>query len=204
MKQLLLVVVLFARTLSAGAQKDTATAERLQSIVERIEENLEDAVELAVDTAYIEKDGTMNVYTRYYYDRGSREVQKITEKTLFGTITTEITVYYFGRSPVLFSTKQWQGSQLKIDFDYYFQANSPIYLEKRQFGKGNPESNEILKWCTQLLNESESKKHLVKSVPEKQPVITGKKVAPKVSADSTKKTTTTKKPLLPFFKKKKN
>jgi hypothetical protein len=62
-----------------------------------------------------------------------------------------------------------------------------------------------LKWCNELVKESDKKKSLVKIVPDKSipKKDLGKKTTESKTTDSTKKTTT-KKPLLPFFKKKKN
>ena len=201
MKQLLLLILLSCWLMTVTAQSDSVMAAHIKIAVETIESNLDAGLELTSDTTIIDKEGTMTVHTSYYIDRGSGEIEKIMEKTLFGELTTEIVVYYNGHSPILFSTKQWQGSQLKLDFDYYFQANSPVYLVKRTFGKGNPNSDEILKWCNQLLKESDNKKFLVKTSPDK-PI--QKKGPEKKTTDSTKKATTTKKPLFPFFKKKKN
>jgi hypothetical protein len=173
--------------------------------VESIENNLEADMELTADTTIIDKDGTMTVHTSYYIDRSSGEVEKIMEKTLFGSVTTEITIYFNGRSPILFSSKQWQGADLKLDFDYYLEGDNPVYLVKREFpGKGNPNSSEILKWCNELLKESDNKKQLLVKNNLSKPVqktTSTKKPAETKTTDSTKKTTT-KKPLLPFFKKK--
>ena len=195
MKQLLLLVLMSCLLLSVSAQKDSVTARYLATMVERIESNLEEAVELSTDTTIIDNEGTMTVHTSYYFDRGSGEIQKVKERTLFGTVTTEIEVYYKARSPILFSSKQWQASQLKIDFDYYFQTGSPVYLVKRVPGKKNPNSDDILKWCNQFLNESQNKK-LVKINEDSK---LGKKIT-----EPKQKPVSTKKPLLPFFKKKKN
>ena len=195
MKKLLLLILLSCQLITVKAQKDSVSARYLITVVERIESNLEEAVELSAESTIIDKEGTMTVHTSYYFDRGSGEIEKVRERTLFGNVTTEIVVYYKARSPILFSSKQWQSSQLKIDFDYYFQTGNPVYLVKRVPGTKNPNSDEILKWCNQFLNESQNKK-LVKineaTVPEK------KITEPK------KKESSTKKPLLPFFKKKKN
>ena len=201
MKQLLLLILLSCWSITATAQSDSVTAVYIKTVVERIESNLPADLELSTDTTIIDKEGTMTVHTHYYIDRGSGEVEKIMERTLFGTVTTEIVVYYSAQSPILFSSKQWQGSQLKIDFDYYYQTGNPVYLVKREFGKGNPNSDEILKWCNQLLKESDKKKLLVKTSPDK-PI--QKKGSEKKTTDTTKKATPTKKPLFPFFKKKKH
>ena len=206
MKLLILLLVFSFQLITAIAQTDSLSADRIKSVVETIESNLEADFELTADTLILDKEGNMTVHTKYYIDRGSGEVEKIIEKTIFGQVTTEITVYYVGRSAILFTSKQWQGPDLKLDFDYYFQANSPIYLVKRTFGKGKPSSEEILKWCDQLIKESDSKKALAKAELEKQVPKTklDKKPVEKTTTDSTKKPTSTKKPFLPFFKKKKN
>ena len=195
MKQLLLLVLMSCLLLSVSAQKDSVTARYLATMVERIESNLEEAVELSTDTTIIDNEGTMTVHTSYYFDRASGEIEKVKERTLFGGVTTEIEVYYKARSPILFSSKQWQASQLKIDFDYYFQAGSPVYLVKKVPGTKNPNSDEILKWCNQFLNEAQNKK-LVKINEDSK---LGKKIT-----EPKQKPVSTKKPLLPFFKKKKN
>ena len=205
MKQLLLLIVSSCWLITTTAQKDSVTASHIKTVVERIESDLDADMELTKDTTIVDKDGNMTVHTSYYVDRGTGEVEKIMEKTLFGQLITEIVVYYWSRSPILFTTNQWQGSELKTGFDYYFQSNSPVYLVKRKLGKGSPNTDEILQWCDQLMKESEKQKLLVKNDLEKptQKTISKKKIAEKPT-DSTKKATTTKKPLFPFFKKKKN
>lgn len=204
MKHLLLLVVLLYRLIIASAQTDSITANGIQAEVDRIESDLEGDIQLNTDTTIVDKDGPMRVHTSYYFDPGSGQVEKIIEKTLFGTVTTEITIYYNGPAPMLFSSKQWQGAELKIDFDFYFRNNDPIYLLKRS-GKGKPDSEEILKWCGQFLREADNKKALAKNTSTKssQKTTSTKKPTETKSADSTKKAST-KKPLLPFFKKKKN
>jgi hypothetical protein len=204
MKQLLLLISFFCWVITTSAQKDSVTAEHLQALVESIESNLEADVELTADTTIIDKDGTMTVHTSYFIDRSSGEVEKIIEKTLFGSVTTEIVVYYHGRSAILFTSKQWQGADLKLDFDYYLEGGSPVYLVKREFsGKGNPNSDEILKWCNEFLKESDNKKALAKNTlikPSQKTIVTKKSTEVKAT-DSTKKVSS-KKPLLPFFRKK--
>ena len=195
MKQLPLLITLSFGLFTATAQTDSVTASHLKTVVEQIESDLDGDMELTSDTTIIDKDGTMTVHTSYYIDEGTGEVEKIMEKTLFGQLITEIVVYYWSRSPILFTTNQWQGSELKTGFDYYFQSNSPVYLVKRKLGKGSPNSDEILQWCDQLLKESQTQK-LVKTNEEKKPE--KKTVDPKQTAPKTKK------PLFPFFKKKKN
>lgn len=205
MKQLLLLILLFFRFITATAQTDSVSASHIKTVVDKIESDLDGDIEMNTDTTIVDKDGTMTVHTSYYFDPGSGEVEKIMEKTLFGQLITEIVVYYWSRSPILFTTNQWQESELKTGFDYYFQSNSPIYLVKRKLGKGSPNTDEILQWCDQLMKESDNKKSLVKNTPVKPVQKTGpeKKITAKTT-DSTKKATTTKKPLFPFFKKKKN
>src|SRR6185295_1881927 len=169
MKQLLLLIVLSCLFVTATAQRDSVSAYYIQTVVEQIDSNLTTYIELSTDTTITDNEGTMTVHTSYYIDRGSGQVEKIMEKTLFGSVTTEIAAYYRGSSLILFSSKQWQGPDLKIDFDYYFQSGSPVYLAKRVFGRGNPDSGEILKWGNQLLKESERKK-LAKAAAE-QPIL---------------------------------
>ena len=202
MKPLLLLILFSFRLISASAQTDSLTATMIKGEVDRIESELEGDIELKVDTTIVDKDGMMTVHTTYYFDPGSGRAEKIIEKTVFNTVTTEITIYYNGPAPMLFSSKQWQGADLKIDFDYYFHNNDPVYLLKRA-GKGKPDSEEILKWCGQLQKESENKRSLVKANPIKptQKIATTKKPTETKTTDSTKKVST-KKPLLPFFKKK--
>ena len=195
MKQLLLLIIFSLQLITATAQKDSVSAYYIQTAVEQIDSNLTTYMELSTDTTITDNEGTMTAHTRYYINRGSGQVEKIMEKTLFGKVTTEIAAYYRGSSLILFSSKQWQGPDLIVDFDYYFQAGSPVYLAKRTPGKGNPNSDKILKWGNQLWKESESKK-LAKAAAE-QPTLQ-KKVTSTKSKDST-----AKKPLLPFFKKKK-
>lgn len=184
--------------ITATAQTDSVTANYIKSMADRIETDLDGDIELSADTTIIDNDSAMTVHTSYYFNRAG-EIEKIMEKSLFGTVTTEIAVYYNARSPILFSTKQWQGSDLKIDFDYYFQTNNPVYLVKREFGRGKPNSDEILKWCSQLLKESDGKK-LAKM---NEVIPTQKKTISTKTKDSTTTTKPTKRSFFPFFKKKK-
>jgi hypothetical protein len=195
MKLLLSLIALSCQFITVLAQKDSVSARYIKAQVENIESELDADFELTSDTTILDKDGTMTVHTSYYIDKGTGIVEKIIEKTLFGAVTTEITVYYAGRSTLLFSSKQWQGADLTIDFDYYFQSGSPVFLAKRTLGKGNPNSDEILKWCEQLLKESDNKK-LAK--------INAEKTAPKKTVATTQTAPKTKKPLFSIFKKKKN
>ena len=94
MKRLPLLIALCFALLTVTAQKDSVSARYLITVVERIESNLEEAVELSADSTIIDKEGTMTVHTSYYFDRGSGEIEKVKERTLFGNVTTEIVVYY--------------------------------------------------------------------------------------------------------------
>src|SRR5689334_20101210 len=123
MKQLLILIVLFFRLTTIVAQTDSITASMIKAQVDRIDGDLDGDVQLNTDTTIIDKDGSMTVHTSYYFDPGSGQVEKIIEKTLFGAVTTEITIYYNGPAPMLFSSKQWQNADLKIDFDFYFRNN---------------------------------------------------------------------------------
>ena len=196
MKQILFFLFLFYMLQTAKAQTDSTLAVYIKSQVEKIEERLDADILLTADTTITDDQGTMTVATKYYIFPGTNEVEKIMEKSLFGTTTTEIMVYYRGGAPIMFATKQYQGSQLKVDFDYYFQTDNPVYVVKREFGRGNPDSDEILKWCYQLLRDSKNKNLVKADNEETRPQ--------KPTTDPKKKTATTKKPLLPFFKKKKN
>src|ERR1051325_11801850 len=88
MKQLLLLIIFSFRLISTTAQTDSITAESIKTRVDEIESNLEAYVELKTDTLIVDKDGTMIVHTTYYFDPGSGQVEKIIEKTLFGSVTT--------------------------------------------------------------------------------------------------------------------
>ena len=192
MKQLLLLILSSYLGIAVTAQSDSISAEYVKTIVDRIESNLAACTEMGIDTTIVDDKGNMTVHTSFFIDR-SGQVVKIMERSLFGLVSTEIVVYYNARSAILFSTKQWQGSQLQTDFDFYFRVNNPVYLVKRA-GKGSPDGVEILKWCSQLLRESENKS-LVKM--NEGTLMDEKETRTK------QKETTTKKSLFPFFKKKK-
>ena len=55
MKQLLLLIALSCGLITVKAQKDSVTARYLATMVERIESNLEEAVELSTDTTIVAK-----------------------------------------------------------------------------------------------------------------------------------------------------
>ena len=195
MKLLLLFISLCCLSGNITAQTDSVTAYYLRSLVDRIENRLDADVEMSADTVITDEKGSITVHTGYYIDPGSGQVEKIFEKTLFGEVSTEITVYYRGGSPILFQTKQWQGSKLAVDFDYYYQTDNPVYFVKREFSKGNPDPDQVLKWCYQLVKESRNNK-LLKN--DDEPELQERNHEPN------KKATTSKKSIFPFFKKKKH
>lgn len=180
----------------ASAQTDSATAFYLKSVVDRIESRLDVALVMSYDTTIADEKGSIIVHTDYYIERNSGEIEKIFEKTLFGGVSTEITVYYRTASPILFQTKQWQGSTMTVDFDYYFQTDNPVYCVKREFTKGNPDGDEILKWCHQLWKESQTNKLLKNDQEDTEPL--------QKPADWNKKNVTPKKSIFSIFKKKKH
>ena len=76
MKKLLLLILLSCQLIAVTAQKDSVSARYLITVVERIESNLEEAVELSADTTIIDKEGTMTVHTSYYFDRCTIHLKK--------------------------------------------------------------------------------------------------------------------------------
>jgi len=167
--------------LCATAQRDSLSAYYLQLAVDRIEDRLPMHMVVSKDTTITDESGSITVYTKFFVDRSSNEIEKVIEKTIYQGLTTEIIVYYRASSPILFTSKQWQGSLLKVDFDYYYQNNNPVYLVKRQFEKGNPDGDEILRWCYQLLKEFKTAK------PEEQDEMNAGKTEPTKTSNKKKK-----------------
>ena len=108
---------------TASAQTDSLSARYLKFAVERIEGRLPAHMVVKSDTVIADEKGNINVHVNFYLDRGSGEIEKIIEETNYQGVKTEIVVYYRAGSPILFCTKQWEGSALKIDFEYVADFN---------------------------------------------------------------------------------
>jgi hypothetical protein len=141
--------ILFAQNIRA--QNDSITANYIQANVDRIEERLNYDMMVSIDTVISDPDGDITVHTDFYIDRPSGQIEKIIEKSHSGAVETEIIVYYRSHTPILFTSHQSQGGSVKLDFDIYYQNNNMVYVEKRKYGRGNPDDDEMLKWCYELL-----------------------------------------------------
>ena len=82
-------------------------------------------------------------------------LDKIVEKSLYKKYSTELTVYFQGNQPVLFCNRQWEGSNVKIDFDVYYMNGNTVNFVKKTAFKGVPDGDEYLKWCYQLRKQYE-------------------------------------------------
>jgi hypothetical protein len=156
--RILLFILFFLSAVICRGQ-DSATAVYINEIVQKIEARIAtDIVETKDTIIYDEGDSLkkgayLTVRTLFYTDPKTMLLDKIVEKSVYKKIATELTVYFFGNQPVLFSSRQKEGTVLKADFDIYYMNDNYVYCTKRNNLTGTPDSDTYLKWCYQLKNE---------------------------------------------------
>jgi hypothetical protein len=158
-KLLLLPLVMYGM----GSQgQDSLTAGYINNIVEKIEANLQSFIMEKKDTLIYEPDDSLkrgpylSVRTEYYFNPVTDHMEKIVERTRFRTLVTEITVYYLLGQPIRFTSAQFDGSRLAMDFDVFYMNGNAVYFIKRKGKKGKPDGDEFLKWCYDLLHSYET------------------------------------------------
>lgn len=136
--------------------QDSTTAIYIDEIVQKIEARiLNDIVETKDTLIYDDennpgKDQYLTIRTHFYTNPQTMQLDKIVEKSTYKEIITEITVYFFGNQPVLFTNKQSDNNTVKFDFDIYYMNDKSVYCVKRNNLRGTPDGDTYLKWCREL------------------------------------------------------
>jgi len=139
--------------------QDSTAAIYIIEAVQKIESRLATDIMEKKDTSIfdegdsLQKGAFLTVHTEFYTNPQNMLLDKIVEKSIFKKTSTEITVYFLGNQPILFTNKQWEGSVVRYDFDIYYMSDNPVYVMKRNNLKGSPDSDMFLKWCHQLRDE---------------------------------------------------
>lgn len=154
MRILLIIAVVLLANNCRG--QDSTTAVYINDVIKKIESKLSTEIVEARDTTIFDDNDSlkrgafMTVHTEYYTDPQSMLLDKIVEKSLYKKTTTELTIYFLGNQPVRFTNRQWQGSNLNVDFDIYYMNDNTVFTTKRNNLKGTPNGDVFLKWCYQL------------------------------------------------------
>lgn len=152
----LLVLFLLAGNFYSYCQ-DSLTADYINMLVEKTEKHMQFLVLDKKDTLIydyrdsLKKGPSLSVRTEYYFNLSTNHMEKIVERTRYKTLVTELTVYYLLGQPIRFTSTQWDGSVIKLDFDVFYMNNNSIYFIKRKGKEGKPDGDEFLKWCYDLL-----------------------------------------------------
>lgn len=157
MRILFLVTVILLTKIGYG--QDSTTAVYINDLIQKIEGKLSTEIVETKDTSiYDEGDslGTgpaLTVHTAFYTNPKTMLLDKIVEKSLYKKTTTELTIYFKGNQPIRFTNRQWEGSNLRIDFDIFYMNDNVVYTTKRINLNGTPDGSSFLKWCYQLRTE---------------------------------------------------
>ena len=139
--------------------QDSTTAVYINGAVQKIESRLASDIMEKKDTSIFDDGDTLqtgaflSVHTEFYTDPQTMLLDKIVEKSLYKKTSTELTIYFLGNQPILFTNKQWQGSTLKYDFDIYYMNDKSVFTTKRSHLSGTPDGEAYLKWCYDLRKE---------------------------------------------------
>ena len=157
MRILLLTTVILLSKIGFG--QDSTAAVYINDVIQKIESRLlTEIVETKDTTIYDEGDslGTgpaLTVHTQFYTNPQSMLLDKIVEKSLYKKTTTELIIYFQGNQPIRFTNHQWEGGNLRTDFDIFYMNDNAVYVTKRSNLKGTPDGSTFLKWCYQLRTE---------------------------------------------------
>ncbi len=151
-----LLILLFTGLVANCAAQDSATAIYINGIVQKIEARIANDILETKDTLIYDdesnsgKDQYLTIRTHFYTNPQTMQLDKIVEKSTYKKIATEITVYFFGNQPVLFTNKQLDNNKIKFDFDIYYMNDKSVYCVKRNNLRGTPDGDTYLKWCREL------------------------------------------------------
>ena len=155
------IVLLISITLLAKFcfGQDSTTAVYINDVVKKIEVRLANSIVEERDTTIFDEGDTLQrgafltVHTEYFTDPQTMLLDKIVEKSLYQKTSTELTIYFQGNQPIRFTNRQWQGSDLKVDFDIYYMNDNTVFTTKRSQLRGTPDGSAYLKWCYQLRSD---------------------------------------------------
>jgi hypothetical protein len=157
MRIVLLITILLLGNLCWG--QDSTTAVYINDVVNKIEARLATSIIEERDTTIFDENDTLQtgafltVHTEYYTDPQTLLLDKVVEKSLYQKTSTELTIYFQGNQPIRFTNRQWQGSNLKVDFDIYYMNDNTVFTTKRTESRGTPDGSAFLKWCYQLRSD---------------------------------------------------
>jgi hypothetical protein len=157
MRELLLLIVCFCAKTVCG--QDSTAAIYINDVVQKIEGRLPTDIFEKRDTAFYDKNDSLRkgmpltVRTEFYTDPQTMKLDKIVEKSRYGTISTEMSIYFLADQPIRFTSKQREGSDLKTDFDIYYMNNVSVYYANRKNEKAEPDGAMFLRWCYELLSD---------------------------------------------------
>lgn len=157
MRILLLTLIILATKICCG--QDSTSAVYINGVIQKIEAQLSTDIMEHKDTSVFDdgdslgKGPALTVHTEFYTDPQTMLLDKIVEKSLYKKTSTELTIYFQGNQPILFSNKQWEGSVVRYDFAIYYKNDNPVFIAKRSKLNGTPDSDSYLKWCYDLRKE---------------------------------------------------
>lgn len=151
---LFILLILFVKLCPA---QDSTTAVYINEVIQKIEGRLPTDIMEKKDTAIfdapLQQGPQLTIHTEFYTDPKTMLLDKIVEKSLYKKVSTEITIYFLGNQPIRFTNKQWEGSDVRFDFDIYYMSDNPVFVVKRNNLQGSPDAALFLKWCHELKNE---------------------------------------------------
>lgn len=157
MRILLVITIILLAKICCG--QDSTTAVYINEVIRKIEARLASDIMEKKDTSIFDDGDSLqrgvflSVHTEFYTDPQTLLLDKIVEKSLYKKTSTELTIYFLGNQPVLFTNKQWQGSALHYDFDIFYMNDKSVFVVKRNQLSGTPDCGAYLKWCYDLRKE---------------------------------------------------
>jgi hypothetical protein len=157
MRVFLLISVILLANVCCG--QDSTTAVYINDAVQKIETRLLTDIMEKKDTSIfddgdsLQKGAFLSVHTEFYTDPQTMLLDKIVERSLYKKTSTELTIYFLGNQPIMFSNKQWEGSNVRYDFSIYYMIDNPVFIAKRSQLNGTPDSDSYLRWCYELRKE---------------------------------------------------
>ena len=153
----LLVMPICLLCLQVGWSQDSTAAVYIEKLIQRIESHIHVAILEKLDTTIYDASDTaftgapLTIHTEFYSNPWTFQLEKVIEKSEYRKCITEITVYYQGNQPIRFTSRQWDSTRLKTDFDVYYMNSSYVHCIKRSKERGQPDSDEFLKWCKEFV-----------------------------------------------------
>jgi len=152
----ILLMILCGLLVKTACCQDSVAAVYVRDLIQKAEARLATDIAEKKDTTIFDEGDSlkrgafMRVRTEFFTDPQTMMLDKIVEKSVYKNITTELTVYFFGNQPICFTTRQWDGNSIHIDFDIYYMNDKLVFTVKRRGVTGNPDGSLFLKWCYDL------------------------------------------------------